>query len=177
MDDSKQATSSMGQVTSDPKPVEDSSVSSGQVAQGQNANLGDSGQVQEQPQTPASTLPAVLPHKEAEPISSKPVLEQITLSEHKIELSEELKEAGVEHAKDTERAELSSEVKEAGVEHAKESVGMDPIVAPMVQLPPYKREEVLPHTKTGSVSDAAKWFYVFLLRQIDKVKKQNLTQK
>ena len=132
---------------------------------------------QAQPLIPPPVPPVGLPHKEAEPIPSKPSVELMTPTEHKIELSEELKEAGVEHAKEIERAELSPEAKEAGVEHAKESVGMDPVAIPMVQLPPYKREEVLPHTKSGSVTDAAKWFYVFLLRQIDKVKKQNLTQK
>lgn len=127
----------------------------------------------QQPQV--SSQPVSTPHKEiAPPLRSE---QHIKPTEQTIELSNELREAGVEHAPDVERPELSPDVKQAGVTYAKEHVELDPIVPPMVQLPPYKREEVLPHAQKGPVTDAARWFYTFLIRQIDKVKKQNLQQK
>jgi hypothetical protein len=142
---------------------------SGQVSdpRGQVAHL--------QTNQPQQTVSA--PNKEVAPPVQQSVEHHVRPTEQHVELSPELQEVGVEQSPDLERPELSPEVQKAGVEHAKEHAVVDPVKPPVIQLPPYKREEVLPHAKHGSVSDAATWFYTFLLRQIDKVKKQNLSQK
>lgn len=171
MDDSQnQAISTQGeqQAVSSVSSVPQQSVQSSQQTGQETRSF--AGQVHQQPQQPISG-----PNKEAAPIP-QPVEQHIKPTEHKIELSDELKEAGVEHVESHERPELPPDVQQAGVTHAKETVELDQVRPPVIQLPPYKREEVLPHANNGPVTDAARWFYTFLLRQIDKVKMQNLTE-
>ena len=108
------------------------------------------------------------PHKEMAPLP-QPAEYLKPAAETHIELSKELVELGAEQAPDQERPVLSPQVQQAGVAHAKEVIPVPPHPSGTVQLLETPREELLLKSKTGPVTEAAKWFALFLLRQVDKV--------
>lgn len=125
-----------------------------------------------QPQSPVGG-----PHKEMAPVP-QPTTEYLKpTTESQPELSQELAEIGVEHATDQEKVTIPHVVQQAGVTHAKESVPVHTSPQGTVQLMDTPREELVLRSKAGPVTEAARWFALFLLRQVDKVAYQKVVTK
>jgi hypothetical protein len=118
------------------------------------------------PFPPAS--PTSVPTKEHAPIPTVDVqVQEVTKGP---EISQELKEAGVEEGADAKEHELPEEVKKAGVMPAKEST---PVVsgampAQVLTLPMTYEEAILEEKKEKSPKNARSWKIKEILRELKK---------